>query len=111
MQLGNDPDPRAKYATLFRCLYNQQIMHMHRHSLSLPATSDAHRYSLQAEVLAARTICATLGADVALSTQAGGEILWPGYPDMLFDASSILVYATKVPSKLTEKRYATKVRS
>ena len=79
---------------------------MHRHSLSLPINSDAHRYALQAETLAARTICASLGGDNALSMQTQNrEILWPGYPDMLFDASSVLVYATKVPSRLTEKRY------
>ena len=82
---------------LFRCLYSQQIMHQHRHSLSLSVSSDAHRNALQAMILSSRTISASLFGD-------SEPLLWPGYPDILFDSAVILMYGLEHSAKMSQDR-------
>lgn len=69
---------------------------MNRHSLSLPPETLAHRMALQAVILASRTICSIL--------ENAEGIIWPGYPDLLFDATLLIMYGTKLPTKLSNER-------
>jgi hypothetical protein len=86
---------------LFKCLYDQQRIHINRHSLSLPVESVQHRNALQATLLASRAICSSLSSELTANPQA---IRWPGYSDMLAESTLILMYGRKLGTRLSNER-------
>ncbi|WWC68257.1 uncharacterized protein I206_102180 [Kwoniella pini CBS 10737] len=85
-------DPRRKYSTLFTCLYHAQIVNLNRPALSLPPSQVQHDHGLQAAIGSVRIICSTLSNAFFKSKE---EVYWPGYVDMVFLGSLILVYGAK----------------
>jgi hypothetical protein len=83
----DESDPRQRYSTLFTCLYHQQIINLHRPSLSLSPTQTQHAYALQSTIASVRTILSLLSKDT--------ETFWPGYVDMVFFGCLILVYGSR----------------
>lgn len=85
-------DPRRRFATLFTCLYHQQIINLNRPRLSLSPSNSQHAFALQSSIGSARAIIATLSRSL---TAKADDLIWPGYPDMVFFAALILVYSAK----------------
>jgi hypothetical protein len=85
-------DPRRRFATLFTCLYQQQIINLSRPTLSLSPSKIEHAAALQSTIAAVRLICATLSNSLINSPSS---LFWPGYVDMVFFGSLILVYGAR----------------
>nr|XP_018265129.1 uncharacterized protein I303_01489 [Kwoniella dejecticola CBS 10117]OBR87287.1 hypothetical protein I303_01489 [Kwoniella dejecticola CBS 10117] len=89
---GSSPDPRRKLSTLFTCLYHSQIINLNRPALSLPPSQVQHDHALQAAIGSVRVICSTLSSAFFKNKE---ELYWPGYVDMVFLGSLILVYGAR----------------
>ncbi|KAI5449818.1 hypothetical protein NCC49_004030 [Naganishia albida] len=89
---GNDNPHLQPFSVLFTCLYYQQIINIARPSLSLSPTSVRHALALQSSINSVRTICTTLTRTMKQNVDA---LAWPGYVDMLFFGSLILVYGAR----------------
>lgn len=80
------------FSVLFTCLYYQQIVNLARPMLSLSPASVQHALALQSSINAVRTICSTLSRSMKQDVEA---LHWPGYVDMVFFGSLILVYGAR----------------
>jgi hypothetical protein len=80
------------YSILLTCLYNQQTINLARPMLSLSPTSVQHALALQSCINAVRKICSTILRAMQQNVDA---LYWPGYVDMVFFGSLILVYGSR----------------
>nr|XP_019044403.1 hypothetical protein I302_07687 [Kwoniella bestiolae CBS 10118]OCF23333.1 hypothetical protein I302_07687 [Kwoniella bestiolae CBS 10118] len=85
-------DPRRHMSTLFTCLYHSQIVNLNRPALSLPPSQIQHDHALQAAIASVRKICATLSDGFLKNAD---DLWWPGYVDIVFLGSLILVYGAR----------------
>ncbi|WWD08208.1 hypothetical protein V865_006319 [Kwoniella europaea PYCC6329] len=85
-------DPRRQMSTLFTCLYHSQIVNLNRPALSLPPSQIQHDHALQAAIGSVRIICSTLSNSFFKNNDS---LYWPGYVDMVFLGSLILVYGAR----------------
>ncbi|WWC86578.1 uncharacterized protein L201_001455 [Kwoniella dendrophila CBS 6074] len=85
-------DPRRQLSTLFTCLYHLQIVNLNRPALSLPPSQVQHDHALQAAIASVRVICSTLSNAFFKNSES---LYWPGYVDMVFLGSLILVYGAR----------------
>lgn len=89
---GQDNPHLQSFSILFTCLYYQQIINIARPMLSLSPTSVQHALALQSSINSVRTICTTLSRTMKHDVDA---LSWPGYVDMVFFGSLILVYGAR----------------
>jgi hypothetical protein len=65
---------------------------LNRPRLSLSPSNAQHAFALQSSIGSARAIVSTLSRSL---TAKADDLIWPGYPDMVFFAALILVYSAK----------------